>query len=453
MSSGDFGAFSVDTTGASSSAESRAIRGEELWIEGAFGRSSIPGVAVTERSSLRLSAILAATIVLSTDVAVLPRKVYRRLPGGGRDRVREHPVADVWGVTPDGETTPLNWVQSWMGHALLWGTGLAEIVRNGRGQGARLHLMDPEITRRERRGGRVWYTQPGREAIPGEDVLRLAGFGHDGLGGYNLVRLTEAAIALGLAAQGFAADYFANGAEAGLVLEFPGAVNEKMMKNLREGWEGRHAGYGNRHRPAILEEGAKASTLGGEPGKSQLIETRKFQVVDATRPWRVPPNKLGDLSEAHYANVEASNLDYYQTALLQWLQAIEQECYLKLFTPAERRAGYYLEHDVNQFLRGDIKTRFESYSKALDKGWMSVDEVRERENMNPVGEAGGGRKHLVQLARTTLDRVGEEPTAAAATTPATGDAGDELVDQVVDGQGGDGKAGDGTTGEGEGASE
>jgi HK97 family phage portal protein len=397
--------------------EERSIPGEELWWPP--GGSS--GVVVTERTALRYAAVLATLNTVATDVAVLPLNVFQKLAAGGRREARDHPVEELLTRSPNGgDSTPLAWRQALMGHALEYGNGYAEIVRRGRGTPYELHLLDPETTRAYRREGQLGYQLGGVAGgwLEAANVLHVAGLGYDGISGYSFIRLINEGIGLGMGAQTYAADFFGNGSESGGAIETPLKLNPEGLKNLRDGWEGRHQGPGRRHRVAILEQGAKYSPTSTDPEKTQLLETRKFQVLDVVRPWRVPPHKVGDFSQAHLANIEASNLDYLMTCLIGWLEAIEQQFNLKLFSRAEWLAGYYVEHNVNALLRGDIATRFNSYEVALRNGWMNRDQVRDRENLNPMGAAEGGDIYTVQSQNIPLKLVGVTP--AVQPQPGTG---------------------------------
>jgi HK97 family phage portal protein len=390
--------------------EERAIIGEELWWPPWSGGTA--GIPVTERTALELPAMLAALTVLATDTAVLPLNVYQRLPDGGRVYRYDHPVEDRLAVNPDGEgeSTAVTWRSAWMGHALSHGNGYAEIQRTGRGAVYGLHLLDPATTQAVRVEGKLRYRLGDGKFLPPSNVLHLAGLGYDGITGYSYIQLLRRAIGVGIAEETYTADYFQNGSEPGGVIESPVAMKPEAIRNLRQGWEGRHGGPGQRHKVAVLEQGAKWNATATDPEKAQLIESRKYQLLEVLRPWRVPPHKAGDYSMSHLANIEASNLDYLMTALMYWLTAIEQQCCLKLFTPAERRSGLYVEHNVLALLRGDIVSRFNAYHQALADGWMSRDEVRQRENMGPIGEEMGGEKFLVQLNQTTLELIGEDET-------------------------------------------
>jgi HK97 family phage portal protein len=379
------------------------------------------GVLVTERTALQLSALAAVVNVLSTDVAIFPLNVFKRRPDGGRDHMADDPRDELLSLSPDGQRTAICWRQSWMVHALIYGNGYSEIQRTGRGMPAAFHLLSPDQTTSaiESGTGRLIYRQgDGKPPIPAENVLHLAGFGFDGLNGFPLVRLLRQAIGVGLAEEGYTADFYANGSEPGGTIEVPQKLGKDGRKNMREAWEEKHRGYGQRHRVAVLEQGASFKNTATDPERAQLVESRRFQAIEVARPWRVPPHKYGDYSQSHLANIEASNLDYLMTALMGWLVAIEQQCRLKLFTRAERLAGYYVEHNVNALLRGDILSRFEAYGRALADGWLNRDEVRARENLAPIGEEEGGSKYLVQMNQTTLDQIGEaEPGPAGGAEP------------------------------------
>jgi HK97 family phage portal protein len=405
--------------------EERGVSGEELWVPPTSGSG---GVHVTERSALGLPAILAAANVLATDVALFPLRVYKKRPDGGRDPQPSHKVDYLLSVSPNGETVPLVWRQALMVHALLWGGGFAEIQRTGRGLPDSLHLLDPETTRPERGDNRkLRYRIANGRTLDPINVLHVRGLGFNGLEGWNFIRLLRGAIGVGLAQQEYTSDFYANGSDPGGWVEVPQKLNPEAQANLRRSWEDKHAGAGKRHRIGVLEQGASYKTNPVDPEKSQLLDSRKYQVLDVARPWRLPPHKLGDYSQAHLANLETSNLDYLQTALMPWLVMIEQEFGLKLLSPAEIAAGYYVEHNVNALLRGDQVSRFNAYHSALTDGWMNRDEIRQRENLSPIGEEGGGCKFLVQVNQTTLEKIGEDETAETAADVAYEEANHEEV--------------------------
>jgi HK97 family phage portal protein len=319
-------------------------------------------------------------------------------------------------------------------HALVYGNGYAEIQRLGNGRPYKLHLLEPRSTQAKRDVEKNLYYSTsshitGDTILPAGNVLHIAGLGYDGISGYNMVRLMRQAIGLSMAGETFAADFFSNGSESGGTIEVPGRLEDDLaVERLRNRWEGRHQGAGRRHRVAVLEEGAVYKPTGTEPEKSQLLETRKFQVTDTSRPWRVPPHKIGDYSQAHLANIEASNLDYLQTALMGWLVTIEQQYDLKLFSRQEWLDGYRFEHDFSALLRSDIVSRFNAYKSALGDGWLSRNEVRKREHLNPIPTAKAtspGDAYYVQMQMVQLGTTPTPPPAAAPPVKPTEPDGDE----------------------------
>jgi HK97 family phage portal protein len=241
-----------------------------------------------------------------------------------------------------------------------------------------------------------------------------------------MVRLLQRVIGIGIAEDTYVADFFANGSESGGTIEIPGRLKDNdAVERLRARWDGRHQGPGKRHKVAVLEEGAKYNPTSTEPEKSQLLESRKFQVLDVVRPWRVPPHKVGDFSESHLANIEASNLDYLTTALMGWLVGIEQEFNLKLFSRSEWLAGYHVKHDVSVLLRGDLKSRFEAYSSAIRDGWMSRNEVRRNESKNPIPKDQGGDLYTVQMQVVPIIHDETSQSSPAVQPPVTPSAGSE----------------------------
>jgi HK97 family phage portal protein len=404
------------TRESSPAAESRAIVGEELW----WSPSMHAGVAVTPNTALRNPAYLSTLNVLATDVAVLPIDVIRERPDGARTPATEHAVYPLLRRSPDGIRTPMRWKQALMGHALQHEGGYAEIQRTGRGAPYGLHLLCPETTRpvQDPSGAVRYEIEGGRRYVPAANVLHVAGFGYDGLRGYSFTRLLGQALGLSIAAETSAANYFANGSEPGGVIESPKRLSDDAAERFLSNWETRHGGPGRRHRTAVLEEGMTWKQTSTDPEKAQLLDTRKFQVIDASRPWRVPAHKLGDFSQAHLSNIESSNLDYLMTALMGWLTAIEEEFSLKLFSPKEWAQGYRVVHDTHALLRGNVLARYQAYEIALRNGWMNRDQIRRRENLNPMAPGDGGEVYTVQAQMIPLSDVGRAPAPAPA--PPTG---------------------------------
>ena len=381
------------------------------------GEASRTGLAITPESALTLTAYFAAINTIATDVAMLPLKVYRRRQGGGRDEVRDHPVAVLFSGSPDGETTSMRWRQAWVGHTLGHGNGFGEIAFNGAGEPTAVYLMNPRITKacRHPRNGKLYYqTNPG--TLPPRKVLHLGGFGFDGLSGYSPAVLAKEAIGLGLACEAFGSRFFGNGSHLKGVLKTPNKLSETAVKNLRESWGGLHKGLGSKESlgMAVLEHGLEWQSITIPPEDAQFLATRQFQILEIARMFRLAPHKLGDYSQSHLSNIEASNIDHLSTTIAPWCEQAEQEINRKLFTEDERQAGFYVEHDMRAFLRGDMAARGEFYLRMRDLGAMSPNEIRALENLDPVP---GGDVYLVPLNMTTLEKAGESPDPPAPPDP------------------------------------
>lgn len=379
-------------------AEPRAIAGEDLW----FSPPATSGVAVTPESAMTLTAAFACMNVLATDTASIPREVYRRLPNDGRESAPEDPRYDLVHTSPDGEISAFAFTRSLMGHALGRGNGYSEIQRKGNGDPYALHLLDPATTFPERKDGKLIYRLANGRTLPARDVLHVAGLGYDGLIGYSPVAMARQAIGLGLAAESFGATFFGNGSRPSGILKVPQKLSKDARDNLRNSWEDIHGGPYRSNRLAILEQGADWVKQSVDPEDAQFLATRQFQVLEVCRIYRVPPNKVADLSQSHLANLEQENLEYLMFSLMGWLTCIEQEYNLKLFTPTQRRT-LFIAHDLNALLRADMTARSSFYEKMRNMGVFSTNTILRRENMNPIPAADGGDRLFISTNLTPLD--------------------------------------------------
>jgi HK97 family phage portal protein len=200
--------------------------------------------------------------------------------------------------------------------------------------------------------------------------------------------------------------YFGNGARPGIVLESDNPIPAEAAERLREQWERMHRGPDRAHRTAVLPNGVKAHELSGSNEAAQFLETRQYQVIEICRAFRVPPHMIQDLTRSTYSNIEVQGTEFVQHCLLPHLKRWEAAISRDLIVDDER---YFAEHSVSGLLRGDHASRSAYYVSALQNGWMTINEIRELENLNPIGPEGD--KHFVQLNMTTLDKVGQDPPA------------------------------------------
>ncbi len=372
------------------------------------------GERVSAESAMRYSAFYAAVRVISEGVSWLPLKVYRRRADGGKDEVTDHPVHNLIQHEANPNMTAQLFRESRQAWVCTRGNGYAEIERNNGGQPIALWPVDADtINVNYDDMGRVVYEQGfgGRGVkIPAENMLHIPGLSFDGVEGLSVIEQARETLGEAIATQKAGASFWKNGSRAGGVLEHPGSLSDSALRRLRKQWNDRHAGAGNTGKDVILEEGMTYKALTIPPDDAQFLETRRFQVNDIARIFNIPPHMLGDMERATFSNIEQQSIDFVTNTLTPWLRRWENEIRRKLFTQAEKDAGYFVEHVVAARLRGDVSSRYNAYSVGRNGGWLSVNDIRRLENMDPVD---GGDQYLAPLNMTTLDQLGQEPATRA----------------------------------------
>lgn len=390
--------------------------GSTAWLQEALlGPSSASGVSVSPEGSLRYTAVLACARVLAEGVASLPCILYERFDVGGQDakrRARSHQVYRLLHDAPNPVMTALEFFEVGMAHALLWGNFYAEIEWSPRGQVLGLWPLPAwRVTPGWSRQGKSYRLQIDGQAdtvLSDYQVLHVPGFGYDGVSGRSMISLAREAIGLGLAAERYGGSVFGNGVVPGGVLEHPGQLSDEAYRRLQESWSGRHQGLANAQRLAILEEGMKYDKVGIPPEDAQFLETRRFQRSEIAGIFRVPLHMIGDLERATFSNIEQQSTEFLTNSLAPWLRRWEQRVARSLLVGRERER-FYAEFLVDALLRGDTATRYAAYATGRQWGWLSVNDIRARENMNPVD---GGDEYLVPL---NMVEAGGEPSTNGAT--------------------------------------
>ena len=388
--------------------EQRAtLRNSPDWLVDALvGTTTVSGERVNEQIAMGLSAWYAAIRAISEDTAKLDLILYRRRKDRGKDRASGHPLYRLLHDKPNSDQTSIVFRETLLQHALGWGNGYAEIIRiDGRGMATALWLLDPTtVTSKRNADNELFYRvmQPGGGFvdIPARDMLHIHGLGPMGDSGYNLTRIAREAIGTYIALQKFGGAFFGNGSTVGGILQHPDKIGDQALRHLREQFSERHSTAGNAYKMLIAEEGITYKQLGIAPEQGQFIQSKFFAIEDVARWFRIPPHKLQHLLRATFSNIEAQSIEYLTDTILPWLKRIEQEINSKLL-PAD--GTMFVEHLVESILRADIKTQNESYKIAIEGGWMSRNEARIKQNMNPEE---GLDDFLVPM---NMAVVGEEP--------------------------------------------
>lgn len=345
------------------------------------------GVFVSEETALTMTAVYACVKVISESIASLPLHLYRE-SDKQKTRARDHPLYGVLHDLANEETTSLNFREAILASVLLWGNGYARIERDMHKHVTALWFLKPQRmeVNRDLSSGRIVYryaTEDTGETVEfsARDIFHVLGFSLDGIKGISPVRQARQAIGLTMATEEYGAKFFSNGARPGGVLETAGVV--KDPERLRASWNAQFQGSRNGHRVAVLEEGVKYHTIGIPPDEAQFLETRKFQLSEICRIFRVPPHMIADLDRATFSNIEHQAIEFVQHTLRPWIVRFEQAVYKCLLNKEERHI-YYARFNVDGLLRGDYSSRMQGYAIGRQNGWLSANDIRELEDMNPI---------------------------------------------------------------------
>ena len=377
--------------------------------------SSSAGKVVTERSAMQMTAVYACVRILSEAVAGLPLHFYKYNEDGSKQKAVDNPLYHLLHDEPNPEMTSFVFRETLMTHLLLWGNAYAQIIRNGKGEVVALYPLMPNKMQVDRdENGKLYYTYSRSDTeaktmegitvrLEPRDVLHIPGLGFDGLVGYSPIAMAKNAIGLAIATEEFGSKFFANGAAPSGVLEHPGTIKDPTR--VREAWQSQFGGSGNSGKVAVLEEGMKYTPISISPEQAQFLETRKFQINEIARIFRVPPHMLADLEKSSFSNIEQQSLEFVKYTLDPWVIRWEQSLSRSLLTPDEKKR-YFFKFNLEGLLRGDYQSRMNGYAIARQNGWMSANDIRELENLDRIPSEQGGDLYLINGNMLPLNRAG-----------------------------------------------
>jgi HK97 family phage portal protein len=363
---------------------------ERFWA--ALAPAAASGMSVSPETALRISAVWACVGLLAETIASLPFVMFKRLADGGRERDPSHALYRLLHNQPNAWQTAFEFREMLTAHALLRGNGYAEIVPGVSGAVEQLIPNHPDRVRVEDLpgGGFRYQVKQGdgsERPVNAEDMFHLRGLSLDGVTGLSVVAYARESMGLSLAAERYGARFFGNDTRPGGILKKEGKLSPEAAKRLKDTWESAHAGVGNSHRVAVLEEGLEWQQIGMAPEDAQFLQTREFQAEDVARWFRVPPHMIGLTSKATSwgSGIEQLSMAFVTYTLLPWLQRWQQCVSRDLITKPDE---HFAEFVVDGLLRGDTKSRYGAYAVGRQWGWLSVNDIRRLENMNPIGESG-----------------------------------------------------------------
>lgn len=381
-----------------------------------FFGGTTAGKPVNEHTAMQMTAVYSCVRILAETLAGLPLHIYKYNDSGGKEKYLQHPLYRLLHDEPNPEMTSFTFRETLMSHLLLWGNAYAQIIRNARGEVIALYpLMPNKMTVDRDKNGRLFYLYQrsiedaptlGKDSLvylDPSDVLHIPGLGFDGLVGYSPIAMAKNAIGLAMATEEYGAKFFANGAAPGGVLEHPGTI--KDPQKVKDSWNAAYQGSTNSHRVAVLEEGMKYQQIGIPPEQAQFLETRKFQINEIARIFRVPPHMLADLEKSSFSNIEQQSLEFVKYTLDPWVVRWEQNMCRSLLMASEKPT-VFIKFNVDGLLRGDYVSRMSGYATARQNGWMSANDIRELENLDRIPVELGGDLYLINGAMTKLQDAG-----------------------------------------------
>ena len=380
-----------------------------------FMGTSTSGKRVNERSAMQMTAVYSCVRILSEAIASLPLNVYRYNADGGKEKAYDHPLFRLLHDEPNPEMTSFIFRETLMTHLLLWGNAYAQIIRNGKGEVIALYPLMPDrmsVDRDEKGHLYYRYTKSSDDAptmegstvvLDPSDVLHVPGLGFDGLVGYSPIAMAKNAIGLAIAAEEYGSKFYANGAAPSGVLEHPGTLKDPAK--VRDSWNAAFGGSSNSHKVAVLEEGLKYTPISISPNEAQFLETRKFQINEIARIFRVPPHMVGDLEKSSFSNIEQQSLEFVKYTLDPWVIRWEQALFKALLSEEEKK-DYFFKLNVEGLLRGDYASRMNGYATARQNGWMSANDIRELEDLDRIPSELGGDLYLVNGNMMPLNDAG-----------------------------------------------
>ena len=358
-----------------------------------FGQST-SGERVDEKSAMQIATVYACVRLLAESVASLPLHLYRVTNDeGGKEKARDHPLYKILYRQANPEMTSFSFREVMMTHLLLWGNAYAQIVRDGKNGVLGLYPLLPENVEIDRDdSGNLYYIYHAyTDEVPGEnnkdivfkreEILHIPGLGFNGLVGFSPIAMMKNALGTTLAVERYGSSFFRNGAQPSGVLEHTGVL--KNPDRIRQNWSDVYGGANNAHKVAVLEEGMSYKPISLPPEDSQFLSTREFDVEEICRIFRVPPHLVQDLKRSTFNNIEHQGISFVQYTLMPWLERFEQAIIKDVLVDTEQDE-YFPKFNVDGLLRGDYKSRMEGYAVGFSNGFLSPNDIRKLENMDPI---------------------------------------------------------------------
>lgn len=370
--------------------------------------------AVTPDTAMRVSTVYACVTLIAETLATLPKHVTQLSTNGVTSKLKNHPLYPIVHDMPWQGMTSFEWFETQIGHTALQGDSFARIIATRSGEITALEpLPIGRMQTKRNAASEIIYeysADSGLEILLDHEVLRIPYKMFDGTHSLSPIRTHRAAIGNALSSNAYLEKFLANSAQPKGALIIPDSVNSKAAEVLKKDWEERHKGPENAGRIAILDAGMKWEQIGLSMADAQYIDLLKFSVGDIARIFLVPPHKVGEMSGATFSNIEHAAIEFVVDTILHWVRRVEARFNHYTLSAADRAANIRVTIDLKGLLRGDSAARANFYKALFFLGAINPNEIRAREDMNPID---GGEQYFVNAASVPLHRV------------------DEMIDQMV----------------------
>ena len=354
--------------------------------------------------ALTLTAVWCAIRLLAESVSSLPVSVYSKQANGDKLEDSKSPIYNLVKFKPNYYQNKITFFEFIMLSICTEGNSYVQIVRNNSGTPVQLICLSPSDVTVVINDNELFYQVDGGSVLDSSDVLHFKTITDDGVTGLSPIDQCAKALNWGVSLEEFGSTFFSNGAKPSSILQTDRALSDTALQRLKTSFNNNYGKLKNSNSTIVLEEGLTFKPISISPEQAQFLSSRQFSIEEVARIFNCPPHMLKDLSKSSFNNIEMQSQEFVTYTLMPYITRIEQEMNLKLFRTNEL-GKTFVEFNVNGLLRGDVKSRTEAYKTAITNGYMSINEVRQKENMNSIE---GGDKHFMQMNMTTIDKVGED---------------------------------------------
>ena len=368
-----------------------------------------PSTQVSPETALTFSAVWAAMRLLSESISTLPVGVFRRENNGDNIEVNSD-LSFLVKYQPNTYQNKITFYEKIIMDMLSDGNSYVQIVRNRNGRVLELLPLNYGDVETYTLDNKLYYSDDkSGQTHDSENILHFKMItGPDGITGLSPIEQCKNAIGWGMDVQTYSSTFFRNGGKLSGILESDRALSEQAIDRLRNSFNKNYGTLSGSNQTAVLEEGLKYKSISVTPDQAQFLASRQFSIQEVARIFGLPPHLLKDLSASSFNNIEMQSQEFVSYSLMPYISKIELEMSLKLFR-RNNIGREYIKFNVNGLLRGNVKDRADYYKTAITNGWMSINEVRQKEDLNKIDS---GDENYLQMNMTTINKIGQDEDAS-----------------------------------------